>query len=265
MLSRSSRVQQIRDEIQAVKKIDVMPNNESRAHLAELVQELQTVHLKELRTELATKMGEYEHRFSCCAQLLGCSGAPEFWRESIAPLQNEQSMMESVLANGTNKLARMEFQKKWYHGVFGVYNPKRGEIEWRTEWNKGVAGVWNPIQNIIEWKTYWDGGVAGVWNPTRLVVEWQTKWHHGVSGVWNPDVEVVEWKEKWDHGIVGIWNPNLRRVEWYEKWNKGIAAAWDIEAERITLCEQYNGGCGVVYWDGTKFKSTGSYCYDDDD
>lgn len=84
---------------------------------------------------------------------------------------------------------------------------------------------------------------CGAFNPKLQEIEWRESWHHGVSGIFNPLKETVEWKESWKGGVAGAWCPHTKSVQWHEQWHHGVAC---------------------IFFDGTSYRTSGSYYGDED-
>lgn len=159
----------------------------------------------------------------------------------------------------------IEWRTNWHGGIAGVYNEHTGQAEWRESWHTGIAGVYHPDRRCIEWREQWKHGVAGVFNPVTREIEWRESWHGGIAGVFNPKMQTVEWRESWHHGVCGIYNPLTETVEWKEAWKGGIAGAWCPHTEKVQWHEAWHHGVACIYYDGTTYRSSGSYYGDEDD
>lgn len=159
----------------------------------------------------------------------------------------------------------IEWRTNWHGGIAGVYNEHTGQAEWREAWHTGIAGVYHPDRRCVEWREQWKHGVAGVFNPVTREIEWRESWHGGVFGVFNPKMQEVEWRESWHHGICGIYNPVSEVVEWKESWKGGVAGAWCPQTKTVQWHECWHHGAACLYYDGSTYRSSGSYYGDEDD
>jgi hypothetical protein len=193
-------------------------------------------------------------------------------RQEVAPVSTEVRRDEVLLRRCCELLEwvrsasrPVEWRTCWHGGIAGAYNEHTGKTEWREAWHTGVAGVYHPDRREIEWRQSWKHGVAGVFNPLTREIEWRESWHAGIAGVFHPTLGKVEWREKWHHGVAGIYNPIGDTIEWKEAWKRGIAGAWCPETGQVQWQEAWHHGVACVYFDGTTYRSSGSYYGDEDD
>ncbi len=159
----------------------------------------------------------------------------------------------------------IEWRTNWHGGIAGVYNEHTGQADWREAWHTGIAGVYHPDRRCVEWREQWKHGVAGVFNPVTREIEWRESWHGGIFGVFNPKMQEIEWRESWHHGICGIYNPVSEVVEWKESWKGGVAGAWCPQLNQVQWHECWHHGAACLYFDGSTYRSSGSYYGDEDD
>ncbi len=159
----------------------------------------------------------------------------------------------------------IEWRTNWHGGISGAYNEHTGQVEWRESWHTGIAGVYHPDRQCVEWREQWKHGIAGVFNPVTREIEWRDNWHGGIGGVFNPKTQAVEWRESWHHGVCGIYNPATESVEWKESWKAGVAGAWSPQTKNVQWHEAWHHGVACIYYDGTTYRSSGSYYGDEDD
>jgi hypothetical protein len=191
--------------------------------------------------------------------------------QDVAPVDQEVTEDRKLLIRCCERLEwvrnaaqLVEWRTNWHGGIAGVYNEQTGFAEWRESWHTGVAGVYHPDRQCVEWRESWKHGVAGVFNPLSRQIEWNECWHGGVAGVFNPKRQIVEWRDSWHHGVAGIFNPLSEAVEWKESWKGGVAGAWLPETGAVEWNESWKSGMACLYFDGSIYRSSGSYYGDED-
>jgi hypothetical protein len=196
----------------------------------------------------------------------------EAQQRDVTPIQEEVKQDRVLLTRCCellewvrNASQPIEWRTNWHGGIAGVYNEHTGQTEWRESWHTGIAGVYHPDRQKIEWCEEWKHGVAGVFNPVTRKIEWRTNWHGGVAGVFHPIKQMVEWRESWHHGVSGVFNPLTGKIEWMETWKAGVAGAWSPTAQSVQWRQFWRHGVACIYFDGTTYRSTGSYYGDEDD
>lgn len=191
---------------------------------------------------------------------------------SVKPVSDEVKQDRAFLTRCCELLAwvrnasqPIEWRTNWHGGIAGVYNEHTGQAEWREAWHTGIGGVYHPDRRCVEWREQWKHGVAGVFNPMTREIEWREIWHGGIAGVFNPKTQAIEWRESWHRGVCGIYNPLTEVVEWKEAWKGGVAGAWCSDTQTVQWHEAWHHGAACIYYDGTTYRSSGSYYGDEDD
>lgn len=193
-------------------------------------------------------------------------------KRNVKPLSDEVRQDRAILTRCCellewvrNASQPIEWRTNWHGGIAGVFNEHTGKVEWREAWHTGIVGVYHPDRQCIEWREQWKHGVAGAFNPVTREIEWRENWHGGIAGVFNPKTQAVEWRESWHHGVCGIYNPVTESVEWKEAWKAGAAGAWCPQTKSVQWHEAWHHGVACIYYDGTTYRSSGSYYGDEDD
>jgi intein/homing endonuclease len=192
-------------------------------------------------------------------------------QKSVAPVSDEVMHDRRLLTRCCellewvrNASQPIEWRTNWHGGIAGAYNEFTGNVEWRETWHTGIAGVYHPDLRQVEWREQWKHGVAGVFNSASSDIEWRDNWHGGVFGVFNPKSQEVEWRESWHRGVCGIYNPLTETVDWKESWKGGIAGAWCPQTKTVLWHEAWHHGVACIYFDGSSYRSSGSYYGDED-
>ena len=262
-----------------VKTLDAKIKGTRREHLSPLISEVDQL-AQTITTELqidqqvfAREKEKYKREFSFLDRINPFNAErKEAHQRDVKPVRDEVKRDKALLTRCCellewvrNASQPIEWRTNWHGGVYGVYNEDTGRVEWRESWHHGIAGVYHPDHKTIEWRDQWKHGVAGVFNPLTREIEWRECWHGGIAGVFNPRKQVVEWKESWHDGVCGIYNPVTETVEWKTAWKSGVAGAWCPRTKTVQWKESWKDGVACIYFDGTTYRSSGSYYGDEDD